>query len=46
MPNLNDFHAFKSTTGGRGSGGGCSGSIFIWILIIVGILELIGKILS
>ena len=23
MPDLNDFHAFKSTSGGGGTGGGC-----------------------
>lgn len=45
MPDLDDFYAFKSTTGGSG-GGGCSGSIFIWILVIIGIIELIGKIFS
>lgn len=44
MPDLNDFHAFESTTGGSSSRGGCSGTLFIWILVIIGILELIGKI--
>jgi len=44
MPDMNDFHGFKSTSGGSGcSGGGCSGSVFTWILIIIGVLWLIGK---
>lgn len=45
MPDLNDFHAFQNTSGGNGSGGGlgCSGSIFTWALVIIGILWLIGK---
>ena len=44
MPDLNDFHAFESTTGGSSGGGGCSGTIFLWILVVVGIIELIGKV--
>ena len=40
MPNLDDFHAFKSTSGG--AGGGCSTPIVI-IGIIISILYLIGK---
>lgn len=44
MPDMNDFHAFKSTSsGGSSSGGGCSGSVLLWIMIIVGVLWLIGK---
>ena len=43
MPDMNDFHAFKSTSTGSG-GGGCSGSILLWIMIIVGVLWLIGKV--
>ena len=32
MPNLNNFHAFNSTSGGSGGGGlGCGGSVFTWI---------------
>ncbi len=41
MPNMDDFHAFQSTTGG-GSGGGCSGGCLsptiITIVVIVAIL--------
>ena len=43
MPDLDDFYAFKSTSGG---GGGCSGSFFTWILVILGILWAIGKLSS
>ena len=47
MPDMNDFHAFKSTSsGGSSSGGGCSGSVLLWIMIIVGVLWLIGKFVS
>lgn len=42
MPDLNDFHAFKSTSGGGGSGGGGSGC-FTWILVGLVILWIIGK---
>ena len=43
MPDLNDFHAFKSTSSGDSGGGGCSGNILIWILVIYAILTFIGK---
>ena len=47
MPDINDFHAFKSTSSSNSSGGsGCSGSILFWVMIIVGGLWLIGKISS
>ena len=47
MPDMNDFHAFKSTSSGGSSGaGGCSGSILLWIMIIVGVLWLLGKFAS
>ncbi len=37
MPNLNDFHAFKSTSGGSGGGGfGCG-----WVVIILVVYMLI-----
>ena len=41
MPDMNDFHAFKSTSGGsggspKGSGFGCG-----WVVIVVVILMLI-----
>ena len=39
MPDLNDFHAFKST-----SSGGGGGSIFPWLLGGLALLWLIGKI--
>lgn len=47
MPDLDDFHAFTSTSGSRsGSGGSGSSSgpgCLTWILIILAILWLIGK---
>lgn len=35
MPNIDDFHAFKSTSGSSGGSLGCSGSMFTWILVII-----------
>ncbi len=44
MPDMDDFHAFKSTGGSSGGGNlGCSGSMFAWILVIICILWVIGK---
>lgn len=45
MPGMDDFHAFKSTSGGSGGSGnsGCSGRLFTWILGIVVMLWVIGK---
>lgn len=44
MPNLDDFYAFKSTSSGRGNGGGgCLGPWVTWVLAIVAILWIIGK---
>lgn len=44
MPNLDDFHAFKNTSSGGGSGGGgCLGPGVTWVLAIVAILWIIGK---
>lgn len=44
MPDLNDFHAFKSTSGGGGSyGGGGGPGCFTWVLIGLAILWVIGK---
>ena len=45
MPGMDDFHAFKSTSGGSGGSGGsgCSGGLFTWILVIVAVLWSIGK---
>ena len=40
MPDLNDFYAFKSTS----SDGGGGGSIFPWLLGVLALLWLIGKI--
>lgn len=46
MPDMNDFHAFKSTSGGSGGGGslGCPSGCLPWILGTLAILYLIGKI--
>lgn len=45
MPDLNDFHAFKSTSSGENSGNsGCLGGGFTWIVVIIVVLWLIGKI--
>ena len=46
MPDMNDFHAFKSTSSGESSGGGCSGSVLLWIMIVFGVMWLIGKFVS
>lgn len=43
MPDLNDFHAFMSTSGGGSSGGGGSPGCFTWILVGLAIIWLIGK---
>ena len=45
MPDLNDFHAFKSTSGGAGSGSGGGSGLSKWIavLIITALLTLLGK---
>lgn len=43
MPDLNDFHAFKSTSGGsRDGGGGLSGGCLPWLMGILAILVIIG----
>jgi len=45
MPNLNDYHAFKSTGGNGGSGGGgCSNHPWLWIAVAILIVYLIGKV--
>ncbi len=47
MPDLNDYHAFQSTTGGSdGKGGGCSGGCLPCILAGIGLLWLIGWLLG
>ena len=45
MPELNDFHAFKSTSGGSGSGSGGGSGLNKWIvvLIITALLMLLGE---
>ena len=46
MPDLNDFHAFKSTSSGNGSGSGIhSGCLSPLVIIglIVALLMLLGK---
>ncbi len=41
---LDDYHAFKSTTGGSGGGGGgCGSGCFTWVLVGLAILWVIGK---
>ncbi len=45
MPDLDDFYAFKMTSGSSSGGGSANGAtVVIVIAIIVGILWLIGKI--
>ena len=39
MPNLDDFYAFKSTSGGAG----CSSGILIWLIIIAIIISIVTK---
>ena len=44
MPNLDDFHAFKSTGGGSGggnSGGGGKGFGWGWVVIVIVVIMLI-----
>lgn len=42
MPDMNDYHAFKSTTGGSGSGGNSGGSFGCgWIVIVAVVLLLV-----
>ena len=44
MPNLNDYNAFKSTSGGTGGGGGClPWKTIIFLAIIYEILTLLGQ---
>lgn len=45
MPDMNDFHAFKSTSGGSGGGsGGLGCSSGFWVaIVIIGFLTLLGK---
>lgn len=44
MPDMNDFHAFKSTGGGNGGGGGFGCSPGFWtIVIIIALLWLLGQ---
>ena len=44
LPDLNDFHAFKNTSGGDSgnSGGGCSTPFWI-IIIVVAVTTLLGQ---
>lgn len=42
MPDMDDFHAFKSTSGGsNGSGGGGTGFGCGWVVIVIVVLMLI-----
>jgi hypothetical protein len=46
MPNMNDFHAFKSCSGGTdgaGCGMGCLSPTVIIVAIILFVIYLIGK---
>ena len=46
MPDMNDFHAFKSTSSGSGgsfgSGFGCSSGFWV-VVIIIALLTLLGQ---
>lgn len=46
MPDMNDFHAFQSTSGGSGGGLGCSGGCFTWILAGLVALWIAGKLFA
>ncbi|MBQ5660308.1 MAG: hypothetical protein IIV18_03085 [Lachnospiraceae bacterium] len=48
MPDLNDYHAFTSTSGGSsgGGGGGCSSGCLPWVLGALFLLWAIGTIFS
>lgn len=46
MPDMNDFHAFKSTSGGRGGGTGGSDGCLTWILVGLVIFWVIGKVFT
>ncbi len=46
MPDLNDYHAFKSTSGGENSGGGGDGLGCGWVVIVIGVIMLIFFIFS
>lgn len=42
MPDMNDFHAFKSTSGGSGGGsGGGNGFGCGWVVIVIVVIMLI-----
>ena len=46
MLDMDDFHAFQSTTGGNGdndTGYGCSGGCLTWILAVFAMFYLISK---
>lgn len=46
MPDLNDYHAFTSTSSGSGTesgGSGCSSGCLPWLLVALGVLWFIGK---
>ena len=48
MPDLNDFHAFKSTSSNSSSGNGCGGfftSGIGWVILIV-ILVIVAKLIG
>ena len=40
---MDDYHAFKSTSGGSGGGGGCSFRAIIIIAVIFELLTLLGQ---
>ncbi len=50
MPSLDDYHAFKSTSGGNSGGknsggnGGCLGT-FVWFFVILSFVMIAGKFL-
>lgn len=41
MPDMNDFHAFKNTSGGGSSGGSGGGFGCGWVVIVIVVIALI-----
>lgn len=44
---MDDYHAFTSTTGSSDSGGsGCSAGCLLWVLGVIAVLYLMGKLFA